>query len=187
MREVGFFAIFVGIESPDERTLIAMQKKQNTRRSIAESVEKIYQHGIFVNAGFILGFDTEKGSVARGSSSASRTRRSRPCMVGLLSALPNTQLTRRLATEGRLHEDSDLQPEASATSAPRASTSTPCGPGSRSCATISRSSRRPTRPRTISPGWPGWGGGSTAGVGATGPGSSGGPRNSVASFVWPRR
>ena len=33
MREANFFAIFVGIESPDTETLIATQKKQNTRRS----------------------------------------------------------------------------------------------------------------------------------------------------------
>ena len=30
------------------------------------------------------------------------------CMVGLLYALPGTQLTRRLAAEGRLHEGHDL-------------------------------------------------------------------------------
>lgn len=32
-------------------------------------------------------------------------------MVGLLYALPNTQLTRRLTKEGRLHVDADLQPD----------------------------------------------------------------------------
>ena len=41
-----------------------MRKKQNTRRSIPESVHKIYRAGMFVTAGFIVGFDTEKGSVA---------------------------------------------------------------------------------------------------------------------------
>ena len=30
------------------------------------------------------------------------------CMVALLSALPNTQLTRRLAKEGRLHGDYEI-------------------------------------------------------------------------------
>ena len=30
------------------------------------------------------------------------------CMVGLLYALPNTQLTRRLAAAGRLHDAHDL-------------------------------------------------------------------------------
>ncbi len=43
LKRTNFFAIFVGIESPDEETLVAMRKKQNTRRSIAESVHKIYQ------------------------------------------------------------------------------------------------------------------------------------------------
>lgn len=32
------------------------------------------------------------------------------CMIGLLYALPNTQLTRRLAREGRLRADHDLAP-----------------------------------------------------------------------------
>ena len=32
--EANFFTIFVGIESPDTETLIATQKKQNTRRSL---------------------------------------------------------------------------------------------------------------------------------------------------------
>ena len=37
-----------------------MRKKQNTRRSIAESVHRIYAAGMFVTAGFIVGFDSEK-------------------------------------------------------------------------------------------------------------------------------
>ena len=110
MRAVGFFAIFVGIESPDTETLKAMQKRQNTRRSISESVEKLYRAGFFVNAGFIIGFDTERGSVAPGIIQCIEDTSIPAAMVGLLYALPNTQLTRRLATEGRLHEGADLQP-----------------------------------------------------------------------------
>ena len=64
MREANFFAVFVGIESPDTDTLVATQKKQNTRRTLADSVHKIYRAGMFVNAGFIVGFDSEKGCVA---------------------------------------------------------------------------------------------------------------------------
>ncbi len=102
MSEANFFTIFVGIESPDADTLISTQKKQNTRRSLAESVHKIYQAGLFVNAGFILGFDSEKGSVARGMIECIEDTAIPICMVGLLYALPNTQLTRRLDREGRL-------------------------------------------------------------------------------------
>ncbi|CAN7391573.1 B12-binding domain-containing radical SAM protein [Bosea sp. LjRoot90] len=102
MSEANFFTIFVGIESPDTDTLVSMQKKQNTRRSLQESVHKIYRAGLFVNAGFILGFDSEKGSVADGMIDCIEATAIPVCMVGLLYALPNTQLTRRLDREGRL-------------------------------------------------------------------------------------
>lgn len=102
MRAANFFAIFVGIESPDTETLIAAQKKQNTRRSLAESVHKIYAAGMFVIAGFIVGFDTEKGSMAAGMIDCIEATTIPVCMIGLLTALPNTQLTRRLESEKRL-------------------------------------------------------------------------------------
>src|SRR5262249_50794587 len=83
--------------SPDTETLVMMKKKQNTRRSLQESIGKIYDAGIFVNAGFIVGFDTESGSIARGMIDCIEDTAIPVCMIGLLYALPNTQLTRRLA------------------------------------------------------------------------------------------
>ena len=111
MQDVGFFAIFVGIESPDEKTLVSMQKRQNTHRSIPDSIKKIYEHGMFVNAGFILGFDSEQGSVARGLIECIEATSIPVSMAGLLTALPTTQMTRRLAAEGRLPADFDVAPD----------------------------------------------------------------------------
>ncbi|WP_375782705.1 B12-binding domain-containing radical SAM protein [Bradyrhizobium sp. Pha-3] len=108
MKDANFFGIFVGIESPDPETLVQMKKKQNTRRNIAESVHKIYDYGMFVTAGFIVGFDTEKVSMAQAMIDFIEEASIPVCMVGLLYALPGTQLTRRLAQEGRLHEGHDL-------------------------------------------------------------------------------
>jgi radical SAM superfamily enzyme YgiQ (UPF0313 family) len=102
LRQANFFLIFVGIESPDTNTLISMQKKQNTRRSLAESVHRIYQAGMVVIAGFIVGFDTEAASVAESMVDCIEATSIPVCMVGLLTALENTQLTRRLEKEGRL-------------------------------------------------------------------------------------
>jgi radical SAM superfamily enzyme YgiQ (UPF0313 family) len=102
MRDANFFAVFVGIESPDTETLVSTQKKQNTRRSLAESIHRIYGAGMFVTAGFIVGFDTEKGSIASGMIDCIEATGIPMCMVGLLTALPTTQLTRRLEREGRL-------------------------------------------------------------------------------------
>src|SRR5207237_1189734 len=111
MQDVGFMAIFVGIESPDEQTLIDTQKRQNTRRSIAESVQTIYRYGIAVNAGYILGCDSEGEGVAQGIIDCVRDTAVPVNMAGLLFALPTTQLSRRLQKEGRLHEGYELAPE----------------------------------------------------------------------------
>ena len=108
MKDANFFAIFVGIESPDPETLVQMRKKQNTKRNIAECIHKIYGYGMFVTAGFIVGFDTEKVSIAQSMTDFIEEASIPVCMVGLLYALPGTQLTRRLAKEGRLHQGHDL-------------------------------------------------------------------------------
>jgi hypothetical protein len=108
MKDANFFGIFVGIESPDPETLVQMKKKQNTRRNIAECIHKIYGYGMFVTAGFIVGFDTEKVSIGQAMIDFIEETNIPVCMVGLLYALPGTQLTRRLTYEGRLHQGHDL-------------------------------------------------------------------------------
>jgi radical SAM superfamily enzyme YgiQ (UPF0313 family) len=111
MQACGFFTIFVGIESPDPDTLVAMKKKQNTRRSLTDSIQKIYDAGMMVTAGFIIGFDGEKGSIGKPMADFIQEAAIPVAMVGLLSALPNTQMTRRLITEERLYEGHDFHPE----------------------------------------------------------------------------
>jgi radical SAM superfamily enzyme YgiQ (UPF0313 family) len=103
MRRSGFFAVFIGIETPDTRTLLSVNKRQNAGRDIAESLHRIYEAGIFVNAGFIIGFDSETDSVAQEMIQCIEETAVPVCMVGLLYALPNTQLSRRLQEEERLH------------------------------------------------------------------------------------
>jgi len=111
MRACGFFAMFVGIESPDPDTLVAMKKKQNTRRSLTDSIQRIYDAGMMVTAGFIIGFDSEVGSIARPMADFIEDAAIPVAMVGLLSALPNTQMTRRLLSEHRLHDGHDFHPD----------------------------------------------------------------------------
>jgi radical SAM superfamily enzyme YgiQ (UPF0313 family) len=111
MKQVNFFAVFIGIESPDPETLKQMRKKQNTKRNIAECVHKIYGYGMLVTAGFIVGFDTEKSAMADAMIDFIEECAIPVCMVGMLFALPNTQLTIRLGKEGRLHEGYEIMPE----------------------------------------------------------------------------
>ncbi|SHL34708.1 B12-binding domain-containing radical SAM protein [Roseibium suaedae] len=107
MQQARFFSVFIGIESPDPEVLNATRKKQNTRRDIAKSVHKIYDAGIWVLAGFIVGFDQESDQVASEITALIEEAAIPVSMAGLLFALPNTQLTRRLAKEGRLHTGFD--------------------------------------------------------------------------------
>ncbi|GGE89725.1 B12-binding domain-containing radical SAM protein [Stappia taiwanensis] len=108
MQQAGFFAVFIGIESPDPDVLTATRKKQNTRRDIAASVRKVYEAGIFVVGGFIVGFDEESDQVADEIAGLIEEAAVPVAMAGLLYALPTTQLTRRLAAQGRLHAEFDV-------------------------------------------------------------------------------
>jgi hypothetical protein len=85
-----------------------MSKKQNTRRNLVESIHRIYRAGMMVTAGFIVGFDSEKTEVGDSIARFIELSAIPVAMVGLLYALPNTQLTRRLAEEGRLHANHDI-------------------------------------------------------------------------------
>lgn len=107
MREANFFALFVGIETPDIATLRSAQKRQNIGRDITSSVRAFYRAGLFVNAGFIVGFDAEEASVAEAMVRCIEEAAIPVCMVGLLYALPNTQLAKRLWGESRLHAGHD--------------------------------------------------------------------------------
>jgi radical SAM superfamily enzyme YgiQ (UPF0313 family) len=102
LKQANFFAVFVGIETPDTATLLAVHKRQNVRRDVAASVAAIHSAGLFVNAGFIVGFDTERENIADAMVACIEEAGIPVCMVGLLFALPGTRLARRLAVEGRL-------------------------------------------------------------------------------------
>jgi hypothetical protein len=112
MQRANFATVFVGIESPDEHTLKQTQKAQNTRRELSESLQKIYSYGMWASVGYIVGFDGERGSVAPGILGLIEASATPIAMVGLLYALPGTQLTRRLNREGRLSHDFDRVDEA---------------------------------------------------------------------------
>jgi radical SAM superfamily enzyme YgiQ (UPF0313 family) len=109
MEAVDFRWLFIGIETPDKDLLARTQKKQNTRSPIVESVHRLNAHGMVVTAGFILGFDGERPGAGDAIVRCVEEAGISMAMVGLLTALPNTQLTRRLGREGRLDDDYAVQ------------------------------------------------------------------------------
>ena len=102
MKDAGFKSVFLGIETPDESGLIASNKLQNTRRSLLDSVARIQSYGIEVMGGFILGFDTDKEDIFDRMVEFIEKSGIPIAMVGLLQAMPGTQLFRRLRREDRI-------------------------------------------------------------------------------------
>jgi radical SAM superfamily enzyme YgiQ (UPF0313 family) len=107
MRDAGFVSVFIGIETPDEESLKEAQKQQNTRRDLLECVRHIQSYGIEVMAGFIVGFDSDPDDIFDRQVEFIQQSAIPLAMVGLLQALPNTQLYRRLVSEGRLVQYGD--------------------------------------------------------------------------------
>lgn len=105
MREAGFIRVFLGIETPVEKSLKETQKLQNTRRSMLDSVRRIQHSGMEVMAGFIVGFDSDPDSVFDEQVKFIQESGIPLAMVGLLEALPGTQLYRRLLKEGRILDE----------------------------------------------------------------------------------
>jgi radical SAM superfamily enzyme YgiQ (UPF0313 family) len=106
MKVAGFVSVFLGIETPDQSGLVAANKLQNTRHSLLESVALIQSYGMQVMGGFILGFDTDREDIFDRMTDFIQKSGIPVAMVGLLQAMPGTQLFRRLWREGRiLHTD----------------------------------------------------------------------------------
>lgn len=104
MNQAGFYAVFLGIETPDQDSLKVTHKLQNTRHPLIEACRKINQAGMLIYAGFILGFDGERsGAGERIQAFIEQSSIPQP-MLGILQALPNTQLWHRLQKEQRLVE-----------------------------------------------------------------------------------
>jgi radical SAM superfamily enzyme YgiQ (UPF0313 family) len=102
MKDANFMRVFIGIETPEEASLKSAQKTQNTKRSLLENVRRIQAYGMEVMAGFIVGFDSDTEDIFDRQVKFIQESAIPMAMVGLLQALPNTQLYRRLMREGRL-------------------------------------------------------------------------------------
>jgi radical SAM superfamily enzyme YgiQ (UPF0313 family) len=102
MVEAGFDKVFIGIETPDDAGLAACHKNQNRRRDMLADVKALQRAGLRVQAGFIVGFDSDTPSVFQRQIDFIQQSGIVTAMVGLLQAPPGTELYRRLKEEGRL-------------------------------------------------------------------------------------
>ncbi|MGZ6125131.1 MAG: B12-binding domain-containing radical SAM protein, partial [Myxococcales bacterium] len=105
MVDAGFATVFLGIETPSAESLKLTRKLQNLKLPLQESVMRLTHAGLEVYAGFIVGFDTDGEHIFEVQREFISGLPIAAAMIGLLTALPNTALWRRLEKEGRLRTD----------------------------------------------------------------------------------
>jgi radical SAM superfamily enzyme YgiQ (UPF0313 family) len=102
MVRAGFESVFVGIESPNESSLVECRKIPNKNRDLLGSIHAIQRSGLQVFGGFILGFDNDPPSIFTSLIAFIRDSGIVTAMVGILNAPRGTRLHQRLVQEGRL-------------------------------------------------------------------------------------
>jgi len=102
MATAGFDQVFVGIESPNEESLVECNKMPNKGRDLLAAVKKIHNHGFQVKGGFIVGFDSDPLSIFKSQIDFIQKSGIVTAMVGVLMAPPGTALYKRLKKENRL-------------------------------------------------------------------------------------
>ncbi len=109
MVDANILSVFIGIETPNEASLVETKKHQNvkTGRTLVERVRKVQQAGLEVWSGMILGFDHDDETIFDAQREFLHDARIAQAMIGMLYAIPKTPLHARLAAAGRLDPDDD--------------------------------------------------------------------------------
>jgi len=102
MVNANFEKIFLGIETPDTESLKECGKFQNVKRNLVDTIKKIHRKGMQVMGGFIVGFDNDKENIFDRQIKLIQESGVVTAMVGVLTALPETKLWKRLKGEGRI-------------------------------------------------------------------------------------
>ena len=107
MVAANFMYVFIGIETPSSEALKESRKFQNLRSDNVTQVRKIQQAGLWVLAGFIVGFDSDDETIFERQREFIELTNITWAMAGMLQAPPTTALYDRMKLEGRLIEDSE--------------------------------------------------------------------------------
>lgn len=110
--EAGFQSVFIGIESPNEESLLETKKFQNVRAeagTVMERIHRVQDQGIEVYCGMILGFDHDDTTVFDVMEPFIKEAGIVNALIGMLFAIPKTPLHARLKEDGRLDESEDLE------------------------------------------------------------------------------
>jgi len=106
MRLSNFYKVIIGIETTNIKSLRECGKLQNVNININKAVQTIQENGLEVTAGFIVGFDNDTKEVFDSLIEFIQNSNIITAMVGILNAVPGTELYKRLKKEGRILQHS---------------------------------------------------------------------------------
>ena len=102
MFQAGFYKVFIGIETVSEESLTECGKFNNKNRDMVMAVKTVQNHGMEVQGGFIVGFDSDPDSIFQDQINFIQDSGIVVAMTGLLGAPKGTKLYKRLKAENRL-------------------------------------------------------------------------------------
>ena len=98
----GCIGLFIGFESLSRETLRSIGHKPNRPELYLETVQKIHDHGIGIDASFVFGFDTDDDSVFDRTVDFVLRSKVEVTYFSILTPYPGTRLFSRMKSEDRL-------------------------------------------------------------------------------------
>jgi radical SAM superfamily enzyme YgiQ (UPF0313 family) len=104
MVEANFVFTFIGIETPASDALREAKKFQNLRHDTLDQVRRIQARGLWITAGFIVGFDSDDAGIFGRQLEFIEAAAIPWALLNILQAPPTTPLYDRLRSQGRLRD-----------------------------------------------------------------------------------
>jgi radical SAM superfamily enzyme YgiQ (UPF0313 family) len=102
MARSGCIAIFVGLDSLSKESLIAANKRPNTKMDYDKAVKAYNRHGIDVVGSFVFGFDPDEPDVFQKTEAFAERLKLSAAHFTVLTPFPGTSLYEQLKEEGRI-------------------------------------------------------------------------------------
>jgi radical SAM superfamily enzyme YgiQ (UPF0313 family) len=102
MADANFNLVFIGIETPNKKSLEETHKYQNIRNDLIADVHKILSYGIAIRAGIIVGFDNDDLGIFDMQFEFIQKACLPSLAINMLKAPLGTKLWSRLRQEGRV-------------------------------------------------------------------------------------
>ncbi len=104
MQKSGCIAMFIGVESVSKESLAIANKNFNDVDKYPDQIKKFHDYGMMLNAGMVMGFDSDTPSVFDDTYEFLVKNRIEISLLNILVPLPGTDLYRRYASDGRIFD-----------------------------------------------------------------------------------